>query len=88
MHTLLELRAEEPGYGFTDYLRNMPDAEAAGTVRKAIRVAVLRSYTAEMLEPVLRFKLRLEGYAAEFRFGDYNGYAQEVLDAGSALYAF
>ncbi|MGH8583900.1 MAG: HAD-IIIC family phosphatase [Gammaproteobacteria bacterium] len=88
MHTLLELRAEEPGYGFTDYLRNMPDAEAAGTVRKAIRVAVLRSYTAEMLEPVLRFKLRLEGYAAEFWFGDYNGYAQEVLDAGSALYAF
>lgn len=88
MKTLPDLRAEEPGYGFTDYLKVMPSAEAASASGKPLRIAVLRSYTAEMLEPVLRFKLLLEGYSPEFFFGGYNGYAQEILDPESALYKF
>ncbi|MGH8523476.1 MAG: HAD-IIIC family phosphatase [Gammaproteobacteria bacterium] len=88
MKTLPELRADEPSYGFSDYLKAMSSAETASAERTPLRIAVLRSYTAEMLEPVLRFKLLLEGYSPEFFFGGYNGYAQEILDPQSALYKF
>ena len=55
---------------------------------KPLRLAVLRSYTAEMVEPILKLRLMLEGYAAEFFFGDFNQYAQEILDKDSPLYQF
>ena len=53
-----------------------------------MRVAVLRSYTIEAIEPVLELRLRLEGYAPEFFFGGYDQYVQEILDPGSAFYRF
>ena len=55
---------------------------------KKIKVAILRSYSTEMLEPVLAVHLTLFGYDLELFFGDYNQYAQEILDGDSLLYQF
>jgi FkbH-like protein len=55
---------------------------------KTIRIAVLRSYTAESLEPVLKLRLILEGYNPQFYWGSFNQYSQEILDSSSPLYTF
>ncbi|HXI10349.1 MAG TPA: HAD-IIIC family phosphatase [Thermodesulfobacteriota bacterium] len=88
MKKIAELKAGLKGLGFNDYFRRMKEAEEAVTDPSPLRIAVLRSYTSEMIEPVLRLRLLLEGYSPEFLFGDYNKYVQEILDPGSALYAF
>ncbi|HXI09859.1 MAG TPA: hypothetical protein VNK06_03555, partial [Thermodesulfobacteriota bacterium] len=90
MKKIAELKAGLRDLGFNDYFRRLKEAEeaVAATNPAPLRIAVLRSYTSEMIEPVLRLRLLLEGYSPEFLFGDYNKYVQEVLDPGSALYAF
>lgn len=88
MKTVQQISIEEKDYGFNDYLKNISAAKAIGKDAKPLKIAVLRSYTAEMIEPVVRFRLLIEGCSPEFFFGDYNGYAQEILDAESRLYAF
>ena len=49
---------------------------------------MLRSYTVEGMEPVLRVRLCLEGFKPEFYWGGYNQYVQEVLDAAGPLHTF
>ncbi|MBI5235125.1 MAG: HAD-IIIC family phosphatase [Deltaproteobacteria bacterium] len=89
LKTLEEIAAEIDTYQFNDYLRhlNIVD-EAALTGLAPLRIAVLRSYTAELLEPVLKLRLMAAGYKPEMSFGGFGGYAQEILDEQSALYAF
>lgn len=88
MDKLNEIRAGLPGFSFTDYIRGLDAAEreSSGKELKPLKIAVLRSYTAEMVGPVLRLRLLLESYRAEVEFGDYNGYAREILDNGSFLH--
>ncbi|MBI5643643.1 MAG: HAD-IIIC family phosphatase [Deltaproteobacteria bacterium] len=88
MQDLSGIKTGIPGYGFTDYIRNLEAAEKAseGLALRPLKVAVLRSYTAEMIEPVLRLRLLVEGYRPEFSFGGYNGFIQEILDDESFLY--
>lgn len=88
MDTLEKIRADLPEYKYSDYLKNLPLAEEACAGARPLRVAVLRSYTVEAIEPVLRLRLLLEGFEPEIFFGGYNQYVQEVLDESSALYAF
>jgi FkbH-like protein len=76
------------GFSFNDYLRHLKAVEDGTADGTPLRVAVLRSYTLEPIEPVLRLRLLLEGYRPSFWFGGYNQYAQEVLDPQSGLYAF
>ncbi len=89
LKTLKEIAAEIAGYSFNDYLRQtsaVDETELSGLT--PLRIAVLRSYTAELLEPVLRLRLMVAGYKPQMLFGDFGGYAQEILDEQSALYAF
>jgi FkbH-like protein len=85
-----EIRKTAVDAGFNDSLRLLRRAEAALETGKLtpLKIAVLRSYTAEMLEPVLKLRLMLEGFHPTFLFGDYNGYVQEILDTESPLYSF
>src|SRR3989304_263226 len=75
---------------FNDCLRNLRELEKSIDTSKLqpLRIAVLRSYTFEAIEPVLRLGLFWEGYDPHFFFGDYNSYAQEILDPSSTFYKF
>lgn len=55
---------------------------------KSCRVAILRSFTVEPVVPLLRAAAAVSGIDATVRVGDFNAYAQEILDAGSWLYEF
>lgn len=82
------VRGGVSGFSFNDYLRHLKSVEDASAGGMPLRVAVLRSYTLEPLEPVLKLRLLLEGYRPSFWFGGYNQYAQEILDPQSRLHAF
>lgn len=88
METLTTLRTRIPELGFNDYVRALATLEDARAAGKPLRIAVLRSYTVEPIEPVLAVRLILDGYRPEFWFGGYNQYIQEAVDPQSALYAF
>jgi FkbH-like protein len=88
MRTVDDIRAELTGYKYSDYLKNLPAVEKACAGAQAMRVAVLRSYTVEAIEPVLALRLGLEGFRTEFFFGGYDQYVQEILNGASELYKF
>lgn len=52
----------------------------------AVRIAVLQSSTLQQMEPYLRIRCLALGVRADVRFGEYNQYAQEILDQSSWLY--
>ena len=52
------------------------------------RVALLRSMTLEPLVPMLRGAALVSGIDPLIQIGQFNAYVQEMLDSGSALYAF
>jgi FkbH-like protein len=83
-----QIKAEVPGFSFNDYVRQLKPLEAASGSGKTLRVAVLRSYTVEPIEPILRVHLLLEGFQPELWFGGYDQYTQEILDGQSELYRF
>lgn len=90
METLEKIRSELHNFNLGDYFRKLKyiDDNIDISKNKSIRVAILRSYTAEMIEPMLKLRLILAGYNPEFFWGDFNQYAQEILDDSSALYEF
>lgn len=90
MREILSLKAELPSLGFTDYFRHLKYFEEnPDHLRlRPLRIAVLRSYTVETIEPILKLRLYIDGYKPEFRFGNYNMYAQEILDTTGELYRF
>jgi FkbH-like protein len=52
------------------------------------RWAILRSFTVEPVMPILKAGAYAAGVALETHLGEFNAYAQEILDPGSALYRF
>src|SRR5450759_3916481 len=52
------------------------------------RWAILRSFTVEPVVPVLKAGAYAAGVALEIHLGEFNAYAQEILDPGSSLYGF
>jgi FkbH-like protein len=52
------------------------------------RWAILRSFTVEPVVPVFKAGAYAAGIALETHLGEFNAYAQEILDPGSALYRF
>ena len=90
MREILSLKAELPNLRFTDYFRHLKyfEENPEHLRFRPLRIAVLRSYTVETIEPILKLRLYIDGYKPEFRFGNYNMYAQEILDASGELYKF
>jgi FkbH-like protein len=83
-----KLLAELAELKYADYLRHLRALEAEKADARPLRVAILRSYTAETMAPVLRFRLLLEGFKPELFFGGYDQYVQEIVDPRSSLYEF
>ena len=52
------------------------------------RLAILRSFTAEPAVPLLRAAAFLGGIDLTVKVGEFNAYAQEILDAAGWLYEF
>src|SRR5215469_8664802 len=52
------------------------------------RLAVLRSFTVEPIVPLLRAEAFSFGIDLSVHIGDFNAYAQEILDSESSLYRF
>jgi FkbH-like protein len=52
------------------------------------RLAILRSFTVEPAVPLLRASAFLSGVDLTVHVGDFNAYAQEILDRESSLYHF
>ena len=52
------------------------------------RLAILRSFTAEPAVPVLRAAAFLGGIDLNVKLGEFNAYAQEILDGDGWLYEF
>ena len=53
-----------------------------------LRVAFLRSYTVEPSIPLLKAFARLYGIELDVKVGEFNSYAQEIIDPSSWLYEF
>ena len=52
------------------------------------RISFLRSMTVEPLIPILRSAALVSGIDPAVQIGQFNSYAQEILDSDSALYSF
>lgn len=52
------------------------------------RLAILRSFTVEPLVPLLRVRAFAGGLDVDVHVGDFDNYAQQLLDGGSELYRF
>ncbi len=58
----------------------------AGPSRRATTMAVLRSFTVEPLVPIVRAGAAVADIDLTVHVGDFNTYAQEILDPASQLY--
>lgn len=73
-----------------DYLRYLNILEKKVNLRKlsSLKIAILRSYTAEPLVPLLKLRLILEGFNPKFLYGGYSQFAQDAFNDSSFLYSF
>ena len=88
IETLADVRIALPTFSFTDYLRHLKFVEEHVDVRGELRIAVLRSYTIEPVEPILRLRCLLDGLQPTCWFGGYNQHVQEILDTSGPLHRF
>jgi FkbH-like protein len=67
---------------------NKFEAHTAPPARRSVRVALAGSYTTSQLGPLLRLAALRRGVHVDLHEADFDTYAQQVLDPGSALHAF
>ncbi len=99
-HCLAEGRWQQAHVRLGDFWRSEARAAAANYVMSCYeklrahvaltqtRVAILRSMTIEPLVPILRSAALVEGIDPVVHVGQFNSYAQEILDPNSAAYSF
>src|ERR1019366_2960815 len=78
----------EPGSALAGFVASRYDRIAGRLGLLKLRWAILRSFTVEPVVPILRAGAYAGGVALETHLGEFNAYAQEMLDAGSAIYRF
>ncbi len=69
---------------FVEYVEQA--SKIKDTDGKKINISILRSYTCENIEPILKTKLSKLGLIAKIEFGIFNQYYQEAIDKESFLY--
>ncbi len=62
--------------------------ENIGTERKKLKIAILRSFTVETIEPILKVESHVEKIYADIFLGEYNQYYQEIYNDNSDFYKF
>ena len=78
----------EPGSALAGFVSSRYDRIASRLGLLPQRWAILRSFTVEPLVPLLKAGAYIGGVALETHVGEFNAYAQEILDPGSPLYRF
>jgi FkbH-like protein len=78
----------DPGSALAGFVASRYDRIAGRLDLLRQRWAILRSFTVEPVVPILKAGAYAAGVQLETHLGDFNAYAQEILDAGSALYRF
>ena len=78
----------EPGSPLAGFVASRYDRIAGDLGLLKQRWAILRSFTVEPVLPVLKAGAYAAGIALEIHVGEFNAYAQEILDPESALYRF
>ena len=78
----------DPGSALAGFVASRYDRIAGRLDLVRQRWAILRSFTVEPVVPVFKAGAYAVGVALETHLGEFNAYAQEILDAGSALYRF
>jgi FkbH-like protein len=78
----------DPGSALAGFVASRYDRIAGSLDLVRQRWAFLRSFTVEPVVPVFRAGAYAAGVALETHLGEFNAYAQEILDPGSALYRF
>jgi FkbH-like protein len=78
----------EPGSPLAGFVASRYDRIAVHLGLLTQRWAILRSFTVEPVLPVLKAAAYAAGIALEIHLGEFNAYAQELLDSESALYRF
>jgi FkbH-like protein len=87
-HLLAALWRREPGTAAASFVVSRFERLRHLLTLQPFRFAVLRSFTVEPLVPLLRAACFVAGVDLAVHVGDFNAYAQEMLDADSSLYAF
>ena len=78
----------DPGPAAGSYIASVLGKCPVGPEFPAHRCAILRSFSVEPLVPILRSDAISLGINLSVYVGEFNAYAQEILDASSTLYAF
>ncbi len=84
-HALFNL---SPTLGIAQQILNSLPPDLPNRRSVSLKVAFLRSYTVEPMLPLLRALGRLQGVELTVKVGEFNSYAQEILDPASWLYRF
>jgi len=85
---LRELWRSDPGASTAAYVVSRFERLRPDLSLLPYRVAILRSFTVEPMIPILRACAFAAGIDLTVQTGDFNAYAQEILDETSALYRF
>jgi FkbH-like protein len=78
----------QPSTAFAGFVAARFDRLRAQLPLLPYRWAVLRSFTVEPLLPIFKASAYARGIALDLHVGEFNAYAQEILDPGSDLYRF
>src|SRR5436305_11564833 len=78
----------EPGAALAGFITSRFEKLRGQLAMTPYRWAVLRSFTVEPIIPILRASAFARGIDLETYTGEFNAYAQEVLDPERGLYRF
>ncbi|MGE3539062.1 MAG: HAD-IIIC family phosphatase [Candidatus Tectimicrobiota bacterium] len=85
---LVDLWHQQPSLATANYLLASYARLQPHLTLTPCRLALLRSFTVEPLVPLLQAAAFVHGIALEVQVGDFNTYAQDILNPASALYRF
>ncbi|MBL7091680.1 HAD family hydrolase, partial [Acidovorax sp.] len=86
--TLRRLANELTYSAYTATANALEEVTSEASHLPPLRVAILRNFTIEPMIPVIKGEIALAGFYPVIYLGDYDAIARDVLDPGSALYAF
>lgn len=87
-HRLAELWQQESGSAAASYLTSRYEQLRPSGRFVPHRFGILRSFTLEPVVPLVRASAFVAGIDLAVHLGDFNAYAQEILDHRSSLYSF
>ena len=89
---LTELWRCDPASGTASFvsarLDEIRDKQTDAFSLTKFKLAILRSFTVEPIVPLLRAEALAYGIDLDIHVGDFNTFAQDILDEGSSLYRF